>query len=211
LSTLLDTAIAAHGGIERWNALRSVSVELSVAGLLWDLKRQTGLFADSTYIADTPVKAATLGRFGAGDRQVRFTPDRLILETLSGDIIEVRDNPRGAFSGHDMSTPWDRLHAAYFDGNSLWTDLTQPFLYTYPGFEVEPWQEQDEIWRRLKVSFPEEIATHSREQVTYFGPDGLMRRRDYAVDVLGGAVAAQYIGAYHGPASATGSFARCRQ
>jgi hypothetical protein len=60
----------------------------------------------------------------------------------------------------------------------------------YPGFrteEIEPWMESDESWRRLKVTFPDDIASHTREQVTYFGPDGLMRRHDYSVDVLGGA------------------------
>ena len=34
---------------------------------------------------------------------------------------------------------------------------------------------------------PDSIASHSREQVVYFGPDGLLRRHDYTVDVMGGA------------------------
>jgi hypothetical protein len=46
------------------------------------------------------------------------------------------------------------------------------------------------------VIFPDNIASHTREQVTYFGPDGLMRRHDYSVDVLGGATGAQYIHDY---------------
>ena len=69
------------------------------------------------------------------------SPNRLVLETDAGEVIEVRDNPRGAFAGHTNETPWDRLHAAYFHAYAVWTYLTQPFLYTYPGFtvdEVEP-------------------------------------------------------------------------
>src|SRR6202041_539269 len=103
------------------------------------------------------------------------------------------------FAAHTQETPWDTLHAAYFNGYALWTYLTQPFLYAYPGFktmELEPWEEAGETWRRLKVVFPEQIASHAREQVTYFGPDGLMRRHDYAVDVLGGAQGAHYIDDY---------------
>jgi hypothetical protein len=114
-------------------------------------------------------------------------------------VIEVRDNPRGAFAGHTNETPWDRLHAAYFDGYALWTYLTQPLLYTHPGFaveEVEPWEEEDVIWRRLRVIFPDTIASHTREQVSYFGRDGLLRRHDYAVDVLRGATGAHYIDDY---------------
>ena len=46
------------------------------------------------------------------------------------------------------------------------------------------------------MTFPDQIASHTRQQTTYFGPDGLLRRRDYAVDILGGSVGAQYIAAY---------------
>ena len=199
MNELLDLAVAAHGGLDRWHSYRSVSLELSVGGVLWELKGQTGLFTDATYQADTHTQRATLGRFGAADRHVRFTPDRQVLETDAGEVIEVRDNPRGAFAGHTNETPWDRLHAAYFDGYALWTYLTQPFLYTYPGFaveEIEPWEEEGEIWRRLRVIFPDTIASHTREQVSYFSRDGLLRRHDYAVDVLGGATGAHYIGDY---------------
>jgi hypothetical protein len=62
--------------------------------------------------------------------------------------------------------------------------------------EIDPWQEGQQTWRRLKVIFPERIATHAREQVSYFGPDGLLRRHDYDVDVLGGATGAHYVDDY---------------
>jgi hypothetical protein len=76
VSDLLELAVAAHGGLERWNAQRSVSLELSVGGVLWDMKGQTGLFENSTYEANTHLQQATLGRFGGPDRRVRFTPAR---------------------------------------------------------------------------------------------------------------------------------------
>ena len=199
MNELLDLAVTAHGGLERWNSHRSAALELSVGGALWSLKNQIGLFAGATYEADLHEQRATLGRFGAPGRRVRFTPDRLVLETDAGEVIESRDNPRSAFAGHVVETPWDPLHAAYFNGYALWTYLTQPFLYTYPGFvteEIEPWAENGETWRRLKVVFPDNIASHTREQITYFGDDGLMRRHDYTVDVIGGATGAQYIDGY---------------
>jgi hypothetical protein len=198
-SDLLDIAIAAHGGLDRWNAQRAVAAELSVGGALWDLKGQAGRFQSCTYEADTHVQQAVLGGFGDRGQRVRFTPARLVVEDADGRTLEVRDNPRQSFAGHAQETPWDLLHAAYFNGYALWTYLTQPFLYTYPGFEtveLEPWEEAGETWRRLKVIFPDQIASHTREQVTYFGPDGLMRRHDYAVDVLGGAEGAHYIDDY---------------
>jgi hypothetical protein len=87
------------------------------------------------------------------------------------------------------------LHATYFCSYALWTYLTIPFLYTYPGFsvkEISAWNENGEEWRRLKATFPESIASHTNEQVSYFGPNGLLRRHQYTVDVLGGAQGLNY-------------------
>ena len=77
--------------------------------------------------------------------------------------------------------------------------MTIPFLYTYPGFVIEElatWQEDGEQWRALKVHFPDYIATHTREQISYFGPDGLLRRHQYTVDVLGNAPGLNYASDY---------------
>ena len=38
MSKLLDAAITAHGGLDRWNAVRSIDVTLNFAGVLLDLK-----------------------------------------------------------------------------------------------------------------------------------------------------------------------------
>jgi hypothetical protein len=56
-----------------------------------------------------------------------------------------------------------------------------------------PWEEDGELLRRLRVKFPDTIAIHTREQIGYFGKDGLLRRHDYAVDVLRGAQGAHYL------------------
>jgi len=34
-------------------------------------------------------------------------------------------------------TPWDDTDVAYFSSEALWTYLTVPFLYTYPGVVTE--------------------------------------------------------------------------
>lgn len=200
MSDLLDFAVKAHGGLDAWRRLQSVSIDLSIGGALWDLKGQAGLFTVATYEADLRRQRATLGHFRDPDRLVRFSPKRLSLETRDGTALAVRENPRSEFAGHVNETPWDELHAAYFTGYALWTYLTLPFLYTYPGFETEeitPWKEEDEQWRRLRVTFPDSVASHTQEQVSYFGPDGLLRRHDYAVDVLGGSEGAHYVDDFH--------------
>ncbi|MDY7563380.1 hypothetical protein QN382_11415 [Pseudomonas sp. 10B1] len=114
-------------------------------------------------------------------------------------VTEQRDHPADSFASHTRESPWDLVHVAYFASEALWTYLTSPFLYTYRGFqcrEIEPWQENGEQWRRLEVIFPDYIESHTRKQITHFGPDGLMRRHDYTVDILGGATGANYVSDY---------------
>jgi hypothetical protein len=91
---------------------------------------------------------------------------------------------------------WSDLQLAYFAGYAMWTYLNIPFLLARPGVEseeVEPWQESGETWRRLKVRFPADIATHSTEQTLYFDRQGLLRRQDYNVEIDGTAGAAHYV------------------
>ena len=117
----------------------------------------------------------------------------------NGRLVDSRDDPRSAFRGHTRETPWDDMHVAYFTSYALWNYLTIPFLYTYSGFvteELAPWQENGEEWQPLRVIVPDYIASHSHEQVAYFGPDGLLRRHEYTVDAMGGASGLNYAADY---------------
>ena len=40
------------------------------------------------------------------------------------------------------------------------------------------------------------MKSHTREQISCFGPDGLLRRHDYTVDILGGATGLNYASEY---------------
>jgi hypothetical protein len=195
MNDLLAFAIDAHGGLDRWNEFKRLKAELSVDGAIWHLKQQPGLLTDKLFEIDTHTERLTITPFTAPDRRSVFVPGRLVLEAFDGTTIESRDDPEASYAGQTVETPWDKFHVAYFASEALWTYLTLPFLYTYPGFqseEITPWHENGEVWRRLKVIFPSHIASHNKTQVTHFGSDGLMRRHDYTVDILGGATGANY-------------------
>ena len=128
-----------------------------------------------------------------------FEPHRVAIETSDGHVVEERLLPRDSFTDHGLDTPWDRLQLAYFAGYAMWTYLTTPFLFAMDGVSAEelpPWHENGEPWRRLKVTFPQGIATHSTVQTFYVGSDGLLKRHDYDADVLGGTPAAHYVHEY---------------
>jgi hypothetical protein len=199
MSDLLETVIDAHGGLGRWNQLDSVSVHGVNGGVLWGLKGQPGVLNNVFVRASLHQERESHHPFGAGDRRSAFTPERVAIEKTNGDVVEAMDQPRPSFAAHTLETPWTTLQLAYFVGTAMWTYLTQPFTFLLPGFEtteLDPWQEAGEQWRRLHVTWPSYLATHSTEQTLYVGEDGLFRRHDYDVEIMGGSGAAHSISDY---------------
>jgi hypothetical protein len=199
VTDLLDTVIEAHGGLERWSQLDAVSARLVQGGALWALKGQQGVLDDVFVRASLHQDRLSHHPFGAPDRRSAFTPERVAIETTKGDVVEALEQPRASFAGHTLETQWTTLQLAYFVGEAMWTYLTQPFTFALPGFEtteLDPWQEAGEQWRRLHVVWPNYLATHSTEQTLYVGEDGLFRRHDYDVEIMGGSRGAHYISDY---------------
>jgi hypothetical protein len=63
-----------------------------------------------------------------------------------------------------------------------------------PGCAAAGWpiEVDGETWRWLKVTFPDRIKSHTREQISCFGADGLLRCHDFTIDILGGAPGLPY-------------------
>ncbi|HEY4050607.1 MAG TPA: hypothetical protein VGM27_27390 [Acidobacteriaceae bacterium] len=193
---LANLTIEAHGGLKQWKRFTTVAVHGINGGVLWGAKGKTGVLDDVTVTVDLRNERVSHWPFGSPDRRSRFEPQRVALENANGEVVEELLQPRSSFRGHTLETPWSDLQLAYFAGCAMWTYLNIPFLLLRPGVEseeVEPWQEAGETWRRLKVRFPADIATHSREQTLYFDRQGLLKRHDYDVEISGGTAAAHYV------------------
>ena len=137
--------------------------------------------------------------FPGQDKRSVFEPKRVEMQRRDGTVVATRDNAEASFQGQEQFTPWDDLDVAYFSGEALYTYCNTPFLCTYDGFsseEIPPIQVDAETWRRLKVTFPDTVKSHTKTQIFCFGPDGLLRRHDYRVDVLGGAPGLNYASDY---------------
>ena len=193
--SLAELAIEAHGGLDRWRRFKTVSARLLNGGALWPLKHQGGVLDDVRVRVDLCEEWASHWPFTAPNLRTSFKPDRVAIETTEGQTVEELLQPRESFKGHAVDTPWTRLQLAYFVGYAMWTYLNTPFLFALDGVkteEIEPWRENGETWRRLKVTFPPNIASHSTVQTFYFGANGLLKRHDYNTEVSGGMAAAQY-------------------
>lgn len=194
MNHFLAEIIEAHGGMERWKARTKVEATIVTGGGFFALK---GLVQDRSPRRMTVwlhEERSSVQPYGAPDQRTMFTPDRITIEKFDGTIIAERRAPKDSFAGHQMNTPWDPIHRAYFNGEALWTYLVTPFFLAMDGVrveETEPWQEGTQTWRVLRTWLPGSIESHSAIQDFFFDDALLLRRHDYQVNIAGGFAAAQ--------------------
>jgi hypothetical protein len=188
MNELLASIVEAHGGLDRWHRFNCARATIVTGGAFWGMKSLTQNQDLRRMTVSLHEGRASVAPFGDPDCHTEFTPDR-IANLRGGDtVVAERHDPHTSFAGHEMTTPWDPLHRAYFNGYALWTHLTTASLLPMAGVQVtegEPWAEGRETWRVLPARFPASIATNNAIQDFFFGGDLVLRRHDYNVDVAG--------------------------
>lgn len=187
---LLDDAIEAAGGLERWNKLQRFTLHLSIKGTLLSSINRVRQSKDLIAQGSTRSQWVRFTGLVRGEKSGTYQPGSVTIENLDGQVLRTWLNPSLEFLGHATNPLADDLHLIFFCGFSIWNYLTTPFLLARPDVtvkELSPWQENHQTWRRLQALFPVDIVTPSPEQIFYFDPNGLQRRTD--VDFLGTKVA----------------------
>ena len=186
---LLDSAMAAHGGIEAWQRLRCLEIDLIIGGNMLALRWKSPRPRPLKLLVDTGRVRATLSPFPKEGMRGVFEGNAVTIETESGVVTARRALSRSKHVEAGRRWIWDDLDLLYFLGYALWNYSLTPYLFTWPGFqcaETEPWREPDgSLWRRLQVTWPADIPTHSHHQTFYFDEHGLLRRLDYTAEVFG--------------------------
>ncbi|OGK87766.1 MAG: hypothetical protein A2050_17205 [Candidatus Rokubacteria bacterium GWA2_73_35] len=193
---LLATAVAAHGGPARWREVREVTARLRSGGLALAARGRPRAFRAYEARILTAEPRVVIAPYPRPGLRGVFEARAVRIETEAGATLARREDPRAAFAGLRRALWWDPLDALHFAGYALWNYFTLPFLLLRDGFvlrELPAWEEAGERRRRLHVTFPPDVPTHSREQVLHFDAAGLLRRHDYTAEVFGGwAHAAHY-------------------
>jgi hypothetical protein len=193
---LVAQAIEAHGGSERFDAAREIVVRVSSGGFAFASKLQRGAVRRIEGRVATAGQRTVLSPYPETGRSGVFERGAVRIESAAGAAVAERPDARSAFRGPRHALWWDRLDMLYFAGYALWTYLSLPFVLARPGYaarEIDPWDEDGRRWRRLAISFPADVHTHSREQVLYLDDDGLIARHDYTAEPFGSwAKAAHY-------------------
>lgn len=194
---LLDEVIAAHGGLDRWKEIDAIRIHQAIGGALWKIKGVDGILDESIVEVRPGEQRASHRPLPRPGFRSSYSPTQvqIVTDEDSPRTVETLTSPRESFAGHTLETPWTHLQLAYFAGYAMWTYLSEPYSLTFPGVETEElgaWREDGETWRRLGVHYPDSIATHSAGQTLYVDSDGLIRRRDYDVDIAAKSPAAHY-------------------
>ena len=198
---LLELAFAARGGRKLWNRANTLTATVHVYGEFWKFKGHGNLLGLERVTADINNQRISMTPFGEGNT-LHFDADLdlvTITDASRGELDRL-EHPRASMAGFGMETPWTSTQMGYFISYAMWTYLLVPHLFTLPGVEmreIEPWSEDGETWRRLELTFPESLATHSRKMIYYIDAEtGLERRMDYDAEVNGGSKVAHYTSEY---------------
>ncbi len=185
---LLNKAMEAHGGLNRWKTIKEIVAHIRSGGAAIPLRFKFGAFKSYEARISATEPRITFSPFAGKRNRGVFSRDTVRIESGTGQILAERTNAKAAFKSPRHKIYWDNLDALYFGGYAIWNYFSAPFLLLQKDFlirEVDPWQENGQKWRCLHVTFPLDIPTHSREQVFYFHSDGLIMRLDYTAEVFG--------------------------
>jgi hypothetical protein len=199
MNELAQTIIDAHGGLDRWKRFGKATAHLKQGGALWSLKGHEGQLDEVDLTVGLGEQWASHSPFSADGKVSHFKPNLVTITDSAGKVVEKLEEPRASFAGHTLETTWSDPQLGYFAGIAMWTYLNMPFVLAAPGVEtaeIETWTEKGETLRRLRVTFPSNIATHSTVQTLYVDASGLLKRHDYDVEIAGNTPGAHYISEY---------------
>ncbi|MEX2195267.1 MAG: hypothetical protein WD844_08275 [Thermoleophilaceae bacterium] len=158
--SLLDEAIAAHGGLERWREISSIEVALRCGGIALPSKGRPRVLRSFRASADTRRPHVELHGIGTFDGAQPRPP------------------------GMARRLRWRTEDVVHFAGYALWGYLAAPFVFADEDVRVRELR-----GRRLEVEFPDRIPAHCRRQTFHFDEHARLRRLDYTAEVFFGPVA----------------------
>jgi hypothetical protein len=85
MSDLLGIAVAAHGGLDRWERVTSIDVAASITGATWFVKGKGDALKNVRFEVDTTRELLTMDFVGQDKRSV-FEPCRVMMQRGDGAV-----------------------------------------------------------------------------------------------------------------------------
>src|SRR5271163_2179124 len=96
VNELLNLAVKAHGGLDRWNKVKAIKVGASITGGIWWVKGKGDFLKNVVLTSETRNERLTVD-FPGQDKRAIFEPNRVVIERADGTRVEARDNPEKSF------------------------------------------------------------------------------------------------------------------
>ena len=182
-NTLLTKIYNAHGGLERWNQVESVQININIFGPIlitrfkspWLSNITATIFTDKPYASlhNFPEQGLT-SIFDGYDAYIYDENDQITAERHFKHNSSLHNKPR---------LHWDHLDLVHSLGSGLWNTICSPFLLDNNTIETIQGDDLlDNQGRRLltlNIHIPSSIPCPSHHQVYYINPQGLIERNDY--------------------------------
>jgi len=188
INELVEKIIDAHGGMDTWNKIEEINVTARTGGILPLSKLKYSALSKINFTVYPKKIQTVFNDFPEIGSKGVFDNGSVYIENGKGEIEDEREDPRSYFNRISKKLYWDFLDTIYFTGYAGWNYLCTPFIFNTYNFEfsgVDGIEDNGEKLEGLKVVYPDEIHTHSKEQTFYFDSFGLLRRLDYTADVIG--------------------------
>jgi hypothetical protein len=125
MDKLLTAVLDAHGGLQNWAKVTNITARMSIGGPFWAYRGWPDVYSKQTVTIDPHREHITFAPFTAPDRMsvLDLGPERVVIRTRDGRIVEERVNPRESFptAFEAGSTPWDAIQVAYFTSAAVGT------------------------------------------------------------------------------------------
>ena len=180
--TLLDSALKACGGLERWKRFERFEVHVSIGGSYLASKVDATNLKEIVVSGNTRFQAAEVVGMLDRSRRGLCRMNWVGIENHSGTIAAQQSVAPEDFAKLGSKARWTELDVVYYCGISVWNFINCPFFLTENGFktgEIAPLDTDGELCRRLQFTFPNRIATEACEQILYFDSGNQHRRTDY--------------------------------
>ena len=96
MNELLSLAIKAHGGLDRWQKVKTIEATASITGAIWYVKGRPDVLKNVVVTTQTQAERVTM-TFPGQDKQTVFEPGRVVIEQNDGDphrgLVTTRRRP----------------------------------------------------------------------------------------------------------------------
>src|SRR5258708_14377639 len=160
----------------------SLDLNVSLKGGLFTMKGYPDGIQNVVMHVDTRATGIQISAYPGAGRRGNYTAGRIWIEDISGKVLDERADFHQRLHASSRPDPWDQLDRLAFVSYAMWEYMTVPFLLAESDVtveEIEPHQEYDKPWRRLRAVFPKRIPIPSPQQTFYFDDDFMLRRFDF--------------------------------